>query len=146
VIGMSRDVSHRGVAVVMGAILGAVRIILIVAALLAGGWLATQVRAARAESELTKVAFADTHRGDVPDLLDADRLLNPDRRPDLFAGVILGRQGDYEGAVRALQTVTTAEPQNIEAWGLLAAAAKRTDPGLAAEAAATARRLSPPVR
>jgi Flp pilus assembly protein TadD len=122
-----------------------VRIILIVAALLAGGWLATQVRAARAENELTKIAF-ENGRGDSAALLDADRLLNPDRRPDLFEGVILGREGDFRGAVEAIQRVTTAEPQNIEAWGLLASAARRTDPRLAAEAAATARRLSPPVR
>ena len=121
------------------------RIILIVAALLAGGWLATQVRAARAENELTKIAF-ENGRGDSAALLDADRLLNPDRRPDLFEGVILGREGDFRGAVEAIQRVTTAEPQNIEAWGLLASAAKRTDPRLAAEAAATARRLAPPVR
>ncbi len=121
------------------------RIVLIVAALLAGGWLATQVRAARAENQLTKIAFEDG-RGDSAALLSADRFLNPDTRPDLFEGVILGRRGDFPGAVRAIQRVTTAEPENIEAWGLLASAAKRTDPKLAAEAAATARRLSPPVR
>ena len=122
------------------------RIVLIVAALLAGAWLATQVRAARAEDRLTSIAFENGDAADAPALLDADRLLNPDRRPDLFEGVILGRQGDFRGAVGAIQRVTAAEPQNIEAWGLLASAAKRTDPRLAAEAAATARRLSPPVR
>jgi Flp pilus assembly protein TadD len=129
----------------MAAILSAVRIVLIVAALLAGGWLATQVRAARAENELTKIAF-ENGRGDTETLLAADRLLNPDRRADLFAGVILGREGDFPGAVKAIRKVTTAEPENIEAWGLLASAAKRTDPQLAARAAATARRLAPPVR
>jgi Flp pilus assembly protein TadD len=123
-----------------------VRIVLIVAALLAGAWLATQVRAARAEDRLTTIAFENGDPRDAPALLDADRLLNPDRRPDLFEGVILGRKGDFPGAVKAIQRVTTAEPQNIEAWGLLASAAKRTDPRLAAEAAATARRLAPPVR
>jgi Flp pilus assembly protein TadD len=129
----------------MAAILGAVRIVLIVAAVLAGGWLATQVRAARAENELTAIAF-ENERGDTAALLAADRLLNPDRRADLFEGVILGRTGDFPGAVRAIQRVTSAEPENIEAWGLLASAAKRTDPELAAKADATARRLAPPVR
>jgi hypothetical protein len=122
-----------------------VRIVLIVAALLAGAWLVTQARAARAEDQLTKIAFEDG-RGDTASLLAADRLLNPDRRPDLFEGVILGRAGDDRGAVAAIQRVTTAEPENIEAWGLLASAAKRTDPRLAARAAAAARRLAPPVR
>jgi predicted Zn-dependent protease len=130
----------------MDAILSAVRILLIVGALLAGGWLATQVRAARAENRLTTIAFEKGDPADAPSLLDADRLLNPDRRPDLFEGVILGRKSDFAGAVTAIQRVTAAEPENIEAWGLLASAARRTDPKLAAEAAATARRLAPPVR
>jgi len=130
----------------MAAILGGVRIVLILAALLAGAWLATQARAARAEQELTKIAFENQDPADAPSLLEADRLLNPDRRPDLFEGVILGRRGDFPGAVAALRRVTRAEPENVEAWALLASAAKRTDPRLAAEAAATARRLAPPVR
>jgi Flp pilus assembly protein TadD len=129
----------------VGAILSLVRTVLIVAALLAGAWLATQVRAARAESELTRIAFEDKDPADAQRLLAADRLLNPDRRPDLFEGVILGRSGDFPGAVEAIRRVTRAEPENIEAWGLLASAAKRVDPRLAAQAAATARRLAPPV-
>jgi Flp pilus assembly protein TadD len=60
--------------------------------------------------------------------------------------VILGRQGDFRGAVVAIQRVTRAEPENVEAWGLLASAAQRTNPALAAEASASARALSPPVR
>jgi predicted Zn-dependent protease len=123
-----------------------VRIALIVAALLAGTWLAVQTRAARAEQQLTAIAFENGNLNDAPTLLKADRLLNPDHRADLFEGVILGRRGDLPGAVAAFGRVTTAEPENIEAWGLLASAAKRTDPALAARAQATARRLSPPVR
>jgi Flp pilus assembly protein TadD len=122
-----------------------VRIVLIVAALLTGAWLATQVRAAHAENELTKIAFEGKDPGDARSLLAVDRFLNPDPRPDLFEGVILGRAGDFRGAVTAIQRVTRAEPESIEAWGLLASAAKRTDPRLAAQAAATARRLAPPV-
>jgi Flp pilus assembly protein TadD len=123
-----------------------VRIVLIVAALLAGTWLTTQVRAARAETKLTTIAFEKGDAKDAQQLLSADRLLNPDRRPDLFEGVIKGRRGDFPGAVAAFQKVTSAEPENIEAWGLLASAAERTDPELAAQAQAAARRLSPPVR
>jgi Flp pilus assembly protein TadD len=123
-----------------------VRIVLIIAALLAGTWLTTQVRAARAETKLTTIAFEKGDAKDAQQLLTADRLLNPDRRPDLFEGVILGRRGDFPGAVKAFQRVTSAEPENIEAWGLLASAAERTDPKLAAQAQAAARRLSPPVR
>jgi Flp pilus assembly protein TadD len=123
-----------------------VRIVLIVAALLAGAWLVTQTRAAHAENQLTTIAFENGNVNDAQRLLKADRLLNPDLRPDLFEGVILGRRGDFPGAVAAIERVTSAEPENIEAWGLLASAAKRTDPALAARAQATARKLSPPVR
>jgi Flp pilus assembly protein TadD len=123
-----------------------VRIVLIAAALLAGAWLTTQVRAAHAENQLTTIAFENGNLNDAQRLLKADRLLNPDHRPDLFEGVILGKRGDFPGAVAAIERVTSAEPENIEAWGLLASAAKRTDPALAVRAQATARQLSPPVR
>ena len=122
------------------------RILLIVAALTAGAWLAVQARGAHAETRLTKIAFENGNLDDAQRLLQADRLLNPDHRPDLFEGVILGRRGDFPGAIRAIRRVTAAEPENIEAWGLLASAAQRTDPALAARARAAARRLSPPVR
>ena len=122
------------------------RILLIAVALTAGAWLAVQARAARAEQELTGIAFEHRDPADAQRLLEADRLLNPDRRPDLFEGVILGRKSDFRGAVAAFERVTNAEPENIEAWGLLASAADRVDPQLAARARAAARRLSPPVR
>jgi predicted Zn-dependent protease len=122
------------------------RILLVVAALAAGGWLAVQERAASAEQGLTKIAFENGNLADAERLLAADRRLNPDRRADLFEAVILGRQGDFRGAVTAIQRVTRAEPENIEAWGLLASAAKRTAPALAARARQRARELSPPVR
>jgi predicted Zn-dependent protease len=122
------------------------RIVLIVAALLAGAWLVVQTRAARAEEQLTKIAFEDGDPAHAQRHLDADRLLNPDRRAGLFEGVILGRRGDFPGAIAAIQTVTRAEPENIEAWALLASAARRADPALAREAQAKARELAPPVR
>jgi predicted Zn-dependent protease len=123
-----------------------VRIVLIVAALLAGAWLITQTRAAQAEQQLTKIAFENGDPANAQQLLATDRRLNPDRRPDLFEAVILGRKGDFKGAVALIGKVTQAEPENIEAWGLLASAAERVDPKLAAEARARARALSPPVR
>jgi predicted Zn-dependent protease len=123
-----------------------VRILLIVAALTAGAWLYVQERAARAEQGLTKIAFENGNLDHAQRLLEADRRLNPDHRPDLFEGVILGRRGDFRGAVTAIERVTKAEPENIEAWGLLSSAAARVDPGLADLARARARALSPPVR
>jgi predicted Zn-dependent protease len=124
----------------------AARVLLVVIALAAGGWLLVQERAASAEQDLTRIAFENGDLADAKRLLAADRRLNPDHRADLFEAVILGRQGDFRGAVAAIQRVTRAEPENIEAWGLLASVATRTDQKLAAEAQARARRLSPPVR
>jgi predicted Zn-dependent protease len=122
------------------------RIVLIVAALLAGAWLVVQTRAARAEEQLTHIAFENGDPAKARQYLDADRLLNPDRRPGLFEGVILGRRGDFPGAIAAIEKVTRAEPENIEAWALLASAARRTDPALARRAQAKARELAPPVK
>ena len=58
----------------------------------------------------------------------------------------MGSRQTRKITVAAIRRVTSAEPENIEAWGLLESAAKRTDPALAARAAAAARELSPPVR
>jgi predicted Zn-dependent protease len=126
----------------------AVRILLVVAALVAGGWLAVQERAARAEQRLTTLAFESRGRPDAAEadrLLRAARLLNPDRRPDLFEGVIRSRQGRPADAIAVLRRATQAEAANIEAWALLASTAERRDPALAAQARAQARKLAPPV-
>jgi hypothetical protein len=122
------------------------RIAIVAVALVAGGWLAVQERAARAEQELTSIAFENGDPAGYEDLLETDRRLNPDRRADLFEGVILGRAGDFRGAVAAIRRVTRAEPENIEAWGLLVSAAERVDPVLADEARRRARELAPPIR
>src|SRR4051812_22298176 len=113
----------------MAAILGGVRIVLIVVALLAGGWLFTQERATKAEEGLTRIGFEG--KGDpakVPDLLKTARRLNPDHRPDLFAAVVLARQDKTQQAIAAARRATKAEPENLEAWALLASIAEGTDP------------------
>jgi len=48
-------------------------------------------------------------------------------------------------ALPRLRSVVAREPENYEAWSLLAFTARTTDPALAARAGARARRLSPPV-
>ena len=121
------------------------RTLLIVAALAAGAWLAAQERAARAEERLVAIAFENGDPRDAQALLQTSRRLNPDHRPDLFEGVIVGRQGDFRRAAALFERVTKAEPENIEAWGLLASAAQRVDPARAQQARARARELSPPV-
>ena len=124
------------------------RVLLLVVALGAGGWLFVQERAARAESRLTHLAFetkGPVDAAEVSSELATGRRLNPDRRPDLFEGVLLAREGRPRAAVAALRRGVAAEPENVEAWALLASAAARLDPALATQARARVRALAPPV-
>jgi len=128
-----------------------IRALIVVIALLAGGWLAVQERAARAESDLETIAFGPGGALDAAsvaraeDLLRTDRRLNPDRRPDLYEAVVLGRAGRTREAIGVLRRAVAAEPDNLEAWALLARAARTEDPALAARARARQRELAPPV-
>ena len=128
-----------------------IRALIVAAALLAGGWLAVQERAARAEVELQSIAFdpggalGPETVARAEDLLRADRLLNPGRRPDLYEAVVLGRAGRTPEAIAVLRRTVAAEPENLEAWALLARAARTEDPALAARARARQRELAPPV-
>ena len=117
----------------------------------AAGWLAVQERAADAERKLDALAFdssgevGEAQLREGRELLRTARRLNPDRRPDLYEAVLLGRAGRKPEAVATLRRVVAAEPENVEAWGLLAAPATGADPSLAARARARLRNLSPPV-
>ena len=125
------------------------RALLIVVALVAGGWLFVQERAARAESRLTHLAFETTGPVDAAvarSLLATDRRLNPDHRPDLFEGVVLAREGNTEKAIAVIRKATTAEPDNLEAWALLGSVAAKTDPQTAAAARQQTRALAPPLK
>jgi predicted Zn-dependent protease len=124
----------------------AVRILLVALALLAGGWLVVQERAARAEQRLTQLVFesdAPIPADEADRLLDQARRLNPDRRPDMFEAVVRNRQGRTAEAIAALERVTGREPENIDAWGLLTTITKQHDPELARRAREQVRRLSP---
>lgn len=129
----------------------AVRIALVALCLTAAGWLAVQERAARAEAELTQLVFQtrgpltgeQARRGS--ELLRTDRRLSLDRRPELFEAVLLLRQDRLAGALAVLERAAREEPESLEAWALLARAAARADPALAARARARVRALSPPV-
>ena len=128
-----------------------IRALIVGLALLAAGWLVVQERAAHAERELNAIAFGPGGTLDeatvarAGDLLRADRRLNPDRRPDLYEAVVLGRAGRTREAIAVLRRAVAAEPENLEAWALLARAAGSEDPALAARARARQRELAPPV-
>lgn len=129
----------------------AARIALVALCLAAAGWLAVQERAARAEGELTRLVFqtrgpltpAQARRGS--ELLRTDRRLSLDRRPELFEAVLLVRRDRLADAITVLERATQEEPRSLEAWALLARAAARADPALAARARARLRALAPRV-
>ena len=129
----------------------AIRALIVVLALAAGGWLAVQEHAAHAERDLEAIAFdpggalSPSAVARAEDLLRSDRRLNPDRRPDLYEAVVLGRAGRGREAIAVLRRTVAAEPENLEAWALLARAARTDDPALAARARARQRELAPPV-
>jgi hypothetical protein len=122
------------------------RVALLVVAVAAVGWLAVSVGSSRAQNELIDLGVpghgADPTRERVHALADRARLLSRDRRADLAEGVALRRIGDTAGAVRLFERVAREEPENVEAWGLLA---RDAGPALAAEARRRLRALAPPV-
>ena len=128
-----------------------IRALIVVLALLAGGWLAVQERAAQAEGDLEAIAFRPGGAltpgtvAHAEDLLRTDRRLNPDRRPDLYEAVVLGRAGRTREGIALLRRAVAAEPENLEAWALLARAARTEEPALAARARARQRERAPPV-
>ena len=70
--------------------------------------------------------------------------LNPDTSPRVSLGFVLIRIGEPRQAIDILAGVTREEPQNSDAWGLLARAAQAAgDRALAAHADAVLKRLNP---
>lgn len=65
--------------------------------------------------------------------------------PDLNLAELDAFVGRPDRAVPRLGAIVAREPENLEAWQLLAQTAGTVDPALAARARAHAQRLSPPV-
>jgi hypothetical protein len=128
-----------------------VRVVLVIASLAAAAFLVVQERGARAAAGIGNTALAPTG---VPGgrqvaatrskLATAERW-NPDTTPRVDVGVLEVRARQYRAAGADFAAVTRREPENAQAWALLALAAQRYDSGLAAKARARARALEPPV-
>lgn len=127
------------------------RILLAAAMLVAGAWFVVVEGGARAQDELTALAFrasppptaADVTRAAA--LAERARRLNPDVRPEVLRGVVELRAGRARVAGARFRAAAHREPLNVEPWALLAEAAKHYDPALAARARARVAMLSPPV-
>jgi len=121
------------------------RVVVAVIALACAAWMAVAFTAARAEDHLRDVAV-----GGKPDVARAERLADDAGRatPGVRRWILLGqvqlRAGDARAAVATGREAVDREPENAEAWLLISRAARRTDPRLAAEAAARVNALVPP--
>jgi predicted Zn-dependent protease len=128
----------------------AVRAGIVVLAVAAIAWLGAGLAATRAQDDLSHLVAVTEHPtarqiARAADLRrDAERWV-PGRRPSLLEATLRGKAGDVAGAVRLLQQVVRDEPENGEAWLLLAQAARDRDPALAERARARVRVLAPDV-
>jgi predicted Zn-dependent protease len=122
------------------------RVAVIVAALLVGAWLVAGLRPVREERQGIAAV-----RATPQDLPRAYRLLQQaaahtrSSEPDLRLAQLDVLTRHPERAVGRLQALTRREPENRDAWVLLAETARTLDPALAARADARLRVLSPPV-
>jgi predicted Zn-dependent protease len=125
--------------------------VLAVTAVAIAGWLALQAVGAHGDAEVTRITLSERtptaqERARALELIDRMERLTPDRRPQQLRGLVAYRAGDMRRAAAIFHGLTRAEPENLQAWALLARAAERYDPSLAAKARARARELAPPVR
>jgi predicted Zn-dependent protease len=128
------------------------RLLFAALALLVAGWLGLQAIGAHAEQELIRLSLVGDGRLTAAQRDRAETLaaradrLNPDTRPEQLRGIVALRNGDPRGAAAIFEGVARGEPENPEAWLLLARAADAYDPALAARARSRFRELAPPLR
>jgi predicted Zn-dependent protease len=125
----------------------AIRVGVIVLSVAAIAWLAVSVQSTRAEGELSELV-RDQRIDELERAAElratAERYV-PGRRPSMIEATLRIQAGDHAAAIRILTDVVDDEPQNGEAWLLLARAAEQRDPELAERAMARVRELAPPV-
>jgi hypothetical protein len=120
------------------------RALLVVVAVIAGGWLAAGLYSSELQERAEHPDPGDSV-ADRLDMLDRAELLNPSVELDLRAGQILLVAGETERSVRTLRDVVRREPDNRFAWAGLVQALQESDPGAARRALSELRRLVPPV-
>ena len=129
----------------------ALRALLVVVAMLGAVWLGRSLGAVRDERAGTAAVTARDGRPAGERVERAYRLLERSAAhtrstvPDVRLAQLDAFTGQPERAVRRLEAVVRREPENLDAWLLLARTARTVDPATAARARAAARRLSPPV-
>lgn len=125
----------------------AVRLVLLVAALLTAGWLAVSLRDARtqdrADRVITEGRFVPARAEELKADYDRAGLLNPDIHPLIGEATVDFLAGRSQSATETLEQAVRREPSNIQAWNLLAVTTRRLDPVRSAQARRQARALRP---
>jgi len=127
----------------------AARSVLVLLAAAAALWLAAGLRAAREESRAIALVRADAGPGELArsaSLLRSAAAHSPSTRPELRLAQLLALEGRPAAARPVLEAIVRREPENADAWRLLALVTARADPPRAAAARARALALSPPQR
>lgn len=122
------------------------RAAIVVAAVLIGAWLVSGLIPVRDERE--GIAAVRATPQDLPRayrLLGQAAIHTRSTEPDLRLAQLDALTKHPDRAVRRLRVVTQREPENRDAWVLLAQTARTVDPAVAAQAIARAQTLSPPV-
>ena len=129
----------------------AVRVLLVAVAALCALWLVQGLRPVRDRKAGLAAATAKDGRTSQQRAARAYRLLEDaaahtrSTAPEINLAQLDAFAQQPARAVPRLRAVVTREPENYEAWVLLAQTARTVDPATAARARAQARRLSPPV-
>lgn len=129
----------------------AVRIVLVAVAALGALWLVQSLGPVRDEKAGLAAVTAKDGRTPQQRLARAYRLLDDaaahtrSTAPEINLAQLDAYAKHPERALPRLRSVVAREPENYEAWSLLAHIARTVDPATAARADARARRLSPPV-
>ena len=124
------------------------RAILVAVALAAIGWLGVlyrdvQVGQAGADTLVRSPQLSSAQLDHQISRLDDATLLNPSRGWDTLRATFLLLHDRPRQALRAANEVADAEPDNAEAWLLVARAAEHLDPPRARQAVAELHRLNP---
>ena len=122
---------------------------LAVVALLIAAWCAICLRSSRLEEDGTQTARRYALAGlagvrpdaagrqelaEAAEDLDRAAWLNPDQRPRVYRASSLFLLGETDRAAVLASEVVESEPDNLEAWTLIAYAARGRAPGLAVDA------------
>jgi predicted Zn-dependent protease len=123
---------------------------LLAIALVVAAWFGLGIRQAGDTRDAAAIvsrleALSPAQSAHAADLLDAAGTLNPDRHVEVLRAELALHHRDVPRARRLLEGVVADEPENIEAWALLAEALRRSDAAAARRAQAQVRRLAPPV-